>query len=292
MKKTCPPSPPKPTARRRNAGRRPSAPLAVMRRAAAAASLAVGPRHRRGRRTAAGSRRPQRPDRRRQNDPARWPPRLIKPPRRPATPPLTRRPAPTSGLLGPRGQSLVEQLAQSGIDQPVPHPGRDDPGRAGRPRRARPRPDRVRQDPRLRAADDRHAGRRRPDRLVRRAAWSWCPPASWPCRSPTYSRRWPALSARGRAGRRRHVVHAAAAGLRARRGHRRRHPRPADRPDGAGRGRPRPDRDHRPRRGRPHGRPGLPARGHPDPRRRPAGGQRLLFSATLDGAVDRLVHAT
>ena len=54
----------------------------------------------------------------------------------------------------------------------------------------------------------------------------------------------------------------------------------------AGRG-----RDHRARRGRPDGRHGLPAGGHraarPD---RPTTGQRLLFSATLDGDVDALVR--
>ena len=72
--------------------------------------------------------------------------------------------------------------------------------------------------------------------------------------------------------------------------HRRRHPRPAHRPDGAQGRRPRRDRGRRARRGRPHGRPGLPAGGHPDPRRDAAPvGSRMLFSATLDRGVDRLV---
>ena len=49
-------------------------------------------------------------------------------------------------------------------------------------------------------------------------------------------------------------------------------------------------RDRRRRRGRPHGRHGLPARGAPAARRRrSADRQTLLFSATLDGAVDVLV---
>ena len=50
-------------------------------------------------------------------------------------------------------------------------------------------------------------------------------------------------------------------------------------------------RGHRARRGRPHGRPRLPARRHHDPRHDHARGQRLLFSATLDRGVDRLVRA-
>ena len=51
-----------------------------------------------------------------------------------------------------------------------------------------------------------------------------------------------------------------------------------------------PRRDRGARRGGPHGRPGLPAGGHPavDHRSRPR--QRLLFSATLDHAVDRFVR--
>ena len=71
---------------------------------------------------------------------------------------------------------------------------------------------------------------------------------------------------------------------------RRRHPRPPRRPGRARRLRARRRDDHRPRRGRPDGRHGLHARGHAHcSSNTPQGGQRLLFSATLDGDVDRLV---
>ena len=71
----------------------------------------------------------------------------------------------------------------------------------------------------------------------------------------------------------------------------RRHARPAHRPHRPAHLRPLRRSDHRARRGRPDGRHGLPA---PGPRRildlTPADGQRLLFSATLDGDVGTLVR--
>ena len=67
-------------------------------------------------------------------------------------------------------------------------------------------------------------------------------------------------------------------------------PRPPRGPRRQRRRRPRRRRGRRPRRGRPHGRHGLPARGAPPPRPRPDDRQTLLFSATLDGDVDKLVR--
>ena len=70
----------------------------------------------------------------------------------------------------------------------------------------------------------------------------------------------------------------------------RRLPGPPHRPHRARRGRPRRGRDRRRRRSRPHGRHGLPARGAAPARRHAEDRQTLLFSATLDGAVDALVR--
>ena len=67
-------------------------------------------------------------------------------------------------------------------------------------------------------------------------------------------------------------------------------PRPAGyRPDRPRCGQPGPDRDRRRGRGGSHGRPGLPACRDPAARPTPPDGQRMLFSATLDRDVDRLV---
>ena len=65
------------------------------------------------------------------------------------------------------------------VPDPVGHAAR----RARRPRRARPRADRFRQDARLRAGAADPAQRRQGPPEAARAAWSWCRPVSWPCRS-------------------------------------------------------------------------------------------------------------
>ena len=57
--------------------------------------------------------------------------------------------------------SLGRRASRRGHHQPVPDPGRRHPRRTRRARRARPRTDRLRQDARLRPADDHHPGRRR-----------------------------------------------------------------------------------------------------------------------------------
>ena len=67
-------------------------------------------------------------------------------------------------------------------------------------------------------------------------------------------------------------------------------PGPAQGPHRAARGRPQRGRDRRRRRSRPHGRHGLPARGPRLLDQTPDNRQTLLFSATLDGAVDTLVR--
>ena len=244
-KKTCPPSPPRPTVRPRSAGRR---------------------RTRRSRSRPAPQRgqapRPERDADR----PTRGRPRQDQ-----------RDHSGAAGLRadaadfdGPRSAVRPGRAARTVRHRhPVPHPDRNDPGRAGRPRRTRPRPDRVGQDAGLRAAHDHHAVRRRqPGRHVRPAAWSWCPPASWPCRSPTCWRRWPAraglavvLVAGGmsytpqlRALQRGVDIVVATPG------------RLIDlfEQGAVDLGR---VESHRAGRGRPHGRPGLHARGHPAPRR-------------------------
>ena len=92
-----------------------------------------------------------------------------------------------------------------------------------------------------------------------------------------------ALLRRGRDGRPDQVP-----GRRHRRGGR--HAGPADRPAPAGRRRPEPDRGPGPRRGRPHGRHGLHAQVEWLLRHLVGDHQTMLFSATLDGDVDRLVR--
>ena len=64
--------------------------------------------------------------------------------------------------------------------------GRHHSPRAGRRRRARPGPHRHRQDGRVRHSDSRTA-RQPAARRTSRRRWSWCPRASWPCRSATKS---------------------------------------------------------------------------------------------------------
>ena len=91
--------------------------------------------------------------------------------------------------------------------------------------------------------------------------WSWCPPASWPTRSPRSSRRWPrplVLTTSPPSS----AASAGSAGHRPaqRRRHPRRLPRPARGPHRAGSLPARRGRGHRARRGRSHGRPRLPAR--------------------------------
>ena len=122
------------------------------------------------------------------------------------------------------------------------------------------------------------------------AGWSWCPPASSPSRSSTRSCRSPGARAVGRppssAACLRPPVHELQRGvdvLVATPGRLRRPPRP-------GHLRARRRHDHRDRRGRPDGRHGLPAGGPAHPRPTPSDGQRLLFSATLDGDVRTLVQ--
>ena len=61
---------------------------------------------------------------------------------------------------------LVRALANQGITDAVPDPGRDHPRRARRPRRPRPRPDRLGQDARLRPAAAGPARGERPRRAA------------------------------------------------------------------------------------------------------------------------------
>ena len=130
------------------------------------------------------------------------------------------------------------------------------------------------------------------DRRAARAVWSWSRPASWPCRSPTRSRRWRRPAACR--------VRLVAGGLpiqqadplpRPRRRHPRRHARPADRPDRAPLLHPR-RRSRSPSSTRPTTWPtSASCRSCADLLdQTPAGGQRLLFSATLDGDVATLVE--
>ena len=187
---------------------------------------------------------------------------------------------------------LVAALGEDGITVPFPIQAATLPDALAGCRHSRAGPDRLGKTLGVLHPARGQAGRGATRWRAARVAWCWCRPASWPPRSRRSSRRWPhAMGLSVAAHLRRYPAEPAGGCLARPRRYRRRLPGTAGRPHRAGPLSPRRCRDQPcstkritwPTWGSCRSSGGCSTR----PRRE---GQRLLFSATLDGAVDVLAR--